>query len=257
MRDSLKTPLAVLAVLVIAGVFWIVLISPKRDKANELSEQANAISNELSADQTQLSGAESAKKNFSPLYRKLVVLGKAVPPEAGTASLLVQLQGISDRAETSFHGIQLGTGGGGEGSESSTTGSSETSLPLGATLGAQGLATMTYSLEFNGGYFEIAKFIKDLDALVETKNQEVDANGRLVTINGFAVSSKGENSGGGGASSGLEATFQVTTYVAPTGQGLTAGATEAGPTAADPVEEAENTATEVSEPESTESEETE
>jgi Tfp pilus assembly protein PilO len=252
MRDSLKTTIAVFVVLVIAGAFWLILISPKRDRANELSEQANAISNELTADQTQLSGAEAAKKNFAPLYRKLVVLGKAVPPEAGTASLLVQLQGIADRSKTSFVSIQLGNGAGGESSESSSGSSSETSIPLGATLDSQGLATMAYSLEFEGGFFEIAKFIKKLDALVETKNEEVDANGRLITINGFAVSPKKEGSGGGGSSSVLEATFQVTTYVAPTGQGLTAGATEAGPVAT-----AEAESSEAAESETTESEEAE
>ena len=38
-----------------------------------------------------------------------------------------------------------------------------------------------------------------------------------------------EGEGGVPANGPLSATFQVTTYVAPTGQGLTAGATSEGP----------------------------
>jgi Tfp pilus assembly protein PilO len=232
MRESVKTSLAVLFIVLLAGVFWFALLAPKRDKANELSERATAVSAEVASEQSQLTEAAAARENFASYYRKLVLLGKAVPSEAATPSLLVQLQGIGTRAKTSFVSIVLG--GGGESSEAAAPVESESAseLPLGAAVGAAGLPAMQYSLEFEGGFFEIADFIKELDSLVKTKNEEVDAKGRLVTIDGFTLAPNRE----GSSSNKLTATFQVTTYVTPPDQGLTAGATETGPETSESIE---------------------
>jgi Tfp pilus assembly protein PilO len=235
MRESVKTSLAVLFIVVLAGVFWFALLAPKRDSANELSERATAVSAEIASEQYQLTAAVTAKENFASNYRKLVLLGKAVPSEAATSSLLVQLQGIGTRAKTSFVSIVLGGEGGGESAEAAVPaeGESALELPLGAAVGAAGLPAMQYSLEFEGGFFEIADFINELDALVETKNEEVDAKGRLVTIDGFSLNPVKEASG---SDHKLTAAFHVTTYVTPADQGLTAGATEAGPEASEAIE---------------------
>ncbi len=88
---------------------------------------------------------------------------------------------------------------------------------------------MPYALEFDGGFFAIADFIEGIDSLVETRDGTVDAKGRLVTIDGFNMAPSGEEEGS--ASSDLHASFSVTTYVTPPGQGLTAGATAEGPSA--------------------------
>ena len=60
-------------------------------------------------------------------------------------------------------------------------------MPLGATVGPAGLAVMPYTLTFGGSFFQIADFIKGLDSLVETKNEEVAVDGRLFTVNGFSL----------------------------------------------------------------------
>ena len=92
-------------------------------------------------------------------------------------------------------------------------------MPLGASVGPAGLAVMPYTLTFNGDFFKIADFIKGLDALVETTNEKVAVNGRLITVDGFSLSARRR-----GLLPALEATFSVTTYLTPPGQGLTAGA---------------------------------
>ena len=48
---------------------------------------------------------------------------------------------------------------------------------------------MPYTLTFNGSFFQIADFIKGLDSLVKTTNEEVAVDGRLITINGFSLRS--------------------------------------------------------------------
>jgi Tfp pilus assembly protein PilO len=234
MRDSAKTALAVLCVVVLAGAFWVLLLSPSRDKANELSERTAAVAGEISSEESKATAGLAARHNFPVLYQRLVQLGKAVPAEAATPSLLVQLQGVGRRANTSFVSINLGAEGGGGESPEVPTGESGTGsdLPLGAAIGPTGMPVMPYSFEFEGGYFEIAKFIRELDSLVQTEAAGVNAKGRLVTINGFSLA-PAEESGGKSSSNNLTATFQVTTYLTPSTEGLTAGATEAGPGASE------------------------
>jgi Tfp pilus assembly protein PilO len=227
MTEQTKIALVVVAMVVLAGAFWFLLLSPKREKSSELSEQISALTTEVSQAKQQAATALVAKKSFADDYRQLVVLGAAVPAEADTPSLLVQLNGLSDQAKTSFQSISLG---GAEGESAAPTaeaaGTSATGLlPLGAGAGPSGFAAMPYTLAFEGGFFDITKFIEGVDGLVTTKpNGEVDAHGRLMTIDGFSLQPVGSEGGSGSSSSQLSASFSVSTYVTPPGQGLTSGA---------------------------------
>lgn len=234
MTEQAKIALVVVAMIVLAGFFWLVLLSPKRDKASQLSEQISALTTEVASAKQEAATALAAKKNFSADYKQLVELGAAVPAEAATPSLLVQLNGLSDRAKTSFQSIALGSGSGeGAAAETSTESGSTELLPLGAGAGPSGFAAMPYTLDFEGGFFDIAKFIHSLDGLVTTEpDGKVDAHGRLITIDSFSltpIGSEGGSESEGGSSGELSANFAVSTYVTPPGQGLTSGATAAGP----------------------------
>lgn len=222
-NESARTALAVLFVIAVAAAFWLVLLSPKRDKANELKNQAATLTSELETAHAQEQEGLAAKKGFAADYAKLVQLGKAVPNDAATSSLLVELEALGTLSRTSFKGITLS----GEGGEETVEGSEELP-PLGAKPGPSGFLAMPYALEFEGGFFDVASFIHKLDSLVKTKSGEVDARGRLVMIDGFELSPNGESAGSSNGS--LVAHFTVNTYVTPPGQGLTAGATAEGPT---------------------------
>lgn len=232
MAQSTKTALAVAVVIALAGAFWLLLLAPKREQASELSEQVATLQSEVASESQRALAAAAAKREFPRDYHQLVLLGKAVPADAATPSLLVQLNGVGEEAETTFLSIQQGGGsGGGEGESTSapSIGSTPTEVaaslsPLGASAGPAGLSAMPYTLSFEGGFFDIADFIGGLDGLVTTKDGHVDAEGRLITIDGFNLTPSGEE--GDGA---LNASFNVTAYVTPPGQGLTAGASPAGP----------------------------
>ena len=88
--------------------------------------------------------------------------------------------------------------------------------PIGAVVGPAGLPTLPYKLTFTGGFFDIADFIGGVDDLVTLRHgtNQVAANGRLFTVDGFAL-----NGGAPGASPQLEASFLVTTYVVPADRG--------------------------------------
>jgi Tfp pilus assembly protein PilO len=232
MTEKTKIALVVVAMIALAGGFWLLLLSPKRDEASQLSEQITGLTTEVTSARQEATTALVAKEDFATNYQQLVELGAAVPAEAATPSLLVQLNGLSDRAKTSFQSIALGSGNGGAAGAGSGEGAPEL-LPLGASAGPSGFAAMPYTLDFEGGFFDITKFINSIDGLVTTSpSGKVDAHGRLVTIDSFSltpIGSSGGKTAAGGSNGELSANFAVSTYVTPPGQGLTAGATAAGP----------------------------
>ena len=269
----------VLAALAIG--FYVLVLGPQRDKASELSKQVDDLHASISREQQVADFAEQARREFPRYYGRLVVLGKAVPEQADTASMLVQLNSISSRSQVAFQGISLSQGsesaGTGTSSSSSATTTPPTSstttpatpaapastgtsgaaptttasgtsgsaapvsaapapateasaatLPIGAVVGPGGLPTLPYDLTFRGTFFDISNFIGGIDDLVTPQDggTQVSSDGRLFTVNGFAL-----NGGAPGSSPKLDANFLVTTYVTPEEQGLTAGATPSGPAA--------------------------
>jgi hypothetical protein len=104
------------------------------------------------------------------------------------------------------------------------TESAAATLPIGASVGSAGLPTLPYELTFRGNYFEVADFMAGVDRLVKTRKTTIAADGRLVTIDGFSMTADDAF-----PYPVLKATVQVTTYVTPADQGLTAGATPTGP----------------------------
>jgi len=236
---------AMLIVAILASGFWILILSPKREEASTLSSEVEQLQSSLSLAQIQAAEATAAREKFPEDYRKLVVLGKAVPADEETSSLLVELNRIADRSKVQFASLQLVSGSSGTPSEAAATApevgpttaatstvppteAAASLMPLGATIGPAGLAVMPYDLSFQGNFSDIADFIHGIDSLVETDGAKTSVDGRLVTLDGFVLT---ESSATGFP--GLNANFSVTTYLTPPGQGATAGATATAPPVAE------------------------
>jgi hypothetical protein len=173
-----------------------------------------------------------------------------VPTDADTSSLFVELDQIAAQAKVDFRSIELsegegtvpsapasqttadGTAGSGQSTESAAvapatpvaTEASAAALPIGATIGPAGLPVMPYTIKLAGDFFEIADFLASVDELVRTSGKRPDADGRLITVDGFNLAmSQAEGF------PELDATLSVTTYVTPADQGATAGATPQAP----------------------------
>lgn len=244
MTQANRLILAMLAVAALAAAFWILALNPKREEAKKLGVQVEQLEASLAQHEAEVAEGEEARGEFDTNYQQLVVLGKAVPGDDDTPSLLVQLNRIAGSAGVRFSTFTLSTSSGetptpAAAPESGATSASNpispteaaaSTLPLGAAIGPAGLAVMPYTLDFEGDFFELADFIKGLDSLVKTENEEVAVDGRLLTIDGFSLSAD-SNKG----FPHLKATFGVTTYLTPPTQGVTAGATPAGPLSATPV----------------------
>jgi Tfp pilus assembly protein PilO len=253
--SSSRLIVAILIVTALALAFWMLLLSPKREEADKLSSEAGQLQVALSEAQAKAAQAEAAREEFPGDYRQLVVLGQAVPAGEETSSLLVELNAIAATSHVRFSELQLESSGSataaaatpepapsapaspsGAQPASSTIPPTEAAaslLPLGAAVGPAGLGVMPYGLTFEGNFFQIANFIKGIDAMVDTKADvsKIGIKGRLVTLNGFSLttetgSKEDENNA---KSPKLAANFSVTTYVTPPSQGTTAGATAAAP----------------------------
>jgi Tfp pilus assembly protein PilO len=239
MGSSTRPIIAIVVVAAAAIAFWQLALSPKRDEIDRLGTQIETLHASIDAAQSELAQATAARHRFPTAYHQLVELGQAVPSTDETPSLLVELSQLAADSGVSFDSIQL-EGGGGESAapvlpEAAATGTVPASeveaalLPLGASIGSAGLAVMPYTVKFEGNFFEIGSFIGKVDSLVKSKNAGVAVDGRLVTINGFTLTPQANEDAAGGGSEQLQATFSVTTYLTPPGQGVTAGASPSAP----------------------------
>jgi Tfp pilus assembly protein PilO len=245
---------SILALAALAIAFWMLAFGPKRDEASKLSGELGQLRTALSEAQSKAAQAAAARRHFPADYRKLVVLGQAVPGGDDTASLMVELNTIGVKEHIRFNQFELESSGetveaapaaapapvappAGESASgvpaSSTVPPTEAAaslLPLGASIGNAGLGVMPYHLTFTGNFFQITDFIRGIDSLVDTGSSSIGVDGRLITINGFALNLEEEEEEGKKVpSEELNATFAVNTYVTPPTQGLTAGATPTAP----------------------------
>ncbi|HST69399.1 MAG TPA: hypothetical protein VLI94_07050 [Solirubrobacterales bacterium] len=225
---STQLIVAMLAIAALAIAFWVLLLSPKREEAKVLGTKIDAAETSLAQHQSEVAEGERAREEFPVAYQRLVVLGKAVPANDDVASLLVQVNRLSRGAGSSFRELILNSSG--ESAEAvpsapaSPTEAEASLLPLGAEIGSAGLGVMAYQIKLKGSFFEIADFLKGLDALVKTGKAEVVVDGRLFTINGFTL--EGDKDLGFPA---LEGTLSLTSYLTPPDQGITGGATPSAP----------------------------
>jgi hypothetical protein len=246
-KSANRAIVAMLAAVVLAVGFWVLALGPKRQQASDLGSQVEKLSASLATDRQAVADGLTARAGFAGDYQQLVVLGKAVPGDDDTASLLVQVNHVADHAGVSFRDIELNASAAGaapvpaapapapssDSSPSTVTPASvpvapteatAATLPLGAAIGPAGLGVMPYTLTFTGDFFHVADFIHGLDSLVKTTNAKVAVDGRLLTVDGFSLAAQGSE-----GFPALQATFAVTTYLTPSSQGVTAGATPSSP----------------------------
>jgi hypothetical protein len=249
MKGRNRTVLMALPALALALAFWVMLLSPKREEAASLKEEITQLESEVAQQEQVADFAEQAREGFPTDYKKVVTLGKAVPQDDDTASLFAQLTGVSAQAGVQFRSLELVEASqaesgpapppvtdtpeesappaeGTDAPPSTPVATEETaaSLPIGATIGPAGLPVMPYELQFQGDFFHVADFVAGLDRSVSTDEGNVNVDGRLLTIDGFALTRDPEND-----FPSLVSTFAITSYVTPAAEGLTAGATPTGP----------------------------
>jgi Tfp pilus assembly protein PilO len=211
-RDRLII-VAVLVVAVLGGV-WFVGLAPKRKQAADLQQQIDTASQQLADAQQKAATARQAKARYDKDYADIATLGKAVTKSDALPSLIYQLQSAARNARIDFRSLKV-SGGGGQGPVASTpstpantanaaknngtsgsapapaaapaTQASSATLPPGAAVGSAGFPTMPFSFVFNGSFFDMESFFRDVQRFVRVKGAKVDVSGRLLSIDAFSL----------------------------------------------------------------------
>lgn len=250
-RDRIVV-IVVLAAAALGG-FWFGVLSPKRAESAKLKTDIAAQQQRLDQAKASMATAQAAKQRYAADYAAVANLGKAVPVDDNVPSLIYQLGTAADGAHIDFQSIKLTASGApqavpskaaqavagasaapSDGGPTPTpsapaTQAAATTLPPGATVGAAGLPTMPFTFVFQGSFFSMEKFLRNVDRFVNVTGDSVLASGRLLTIDGLALQA------GDGGFPNVKASLTATAYLLPPGEGLTNGATPQAPAAAQPV----------------------
>ena len=107
MKSTDRKILIVLPVIALVVAFWMLVLSPKREEASKLDDEVASLEAEVAQAEQTADIAEQARENFDEDYQKVVTLGKAVPEDDDTASLITQISGVAEDANVDFRSLQL------------------------------------------------------------------------------------------------------------------------------------------------------
>ena len=242
MRSS-KLLISVVVLLAAAGAYWFLLLAPKREEAATLATQVSQKEAEVMQAETLLSSYRTAAKTYKVNYATVARLGKAVPLQDDVPSLVYQLQASAFRNDLDFRSIKLeaspaaatppsvsnanavasATGNTAGATPAAATSAVAAVLPPGATVGPAGFPTMPFSFSFDGGFFDMQHFLRSINGFTTVKGKRIDVRGRLLSVDGFALSASRKGF------PQVKASIRATAYLLPSAQGATGGATPAAP----------------------------
>jgi Tfp pilus assembly protein PilO len=231
---------AVLAGVVALAAFWFLGLAPKRKQIAAADAQIAAQTQRLQKAEVVLAGAQQAKQAYPANSAEVARLGAAVPADDNVASLVYELQGVARGAKIAFRSIKLNGGTSsaappaGGAAAPSATGTSPTGtaapatqvaasqLPPGAVVGTAGLATLPFTFTFQGSYLDMQRFVDRVNRFVAVKGHDIAVTGRLLTVDGIALTPSANDPGQ------VKATMAATAYLAPQAGDASATATPTG-----------------------------
>jgi len=216
------------AALAVLAAVWLLAVAPEREKASKLATEVSAAQAQLASAESQLASASAAQAQYQTAYASIVRLGKAVPADQETPSLIYQLAQATGQKNVEFASITAG-GAGGTSSASGT--SAAASAAATATTAGGGFKQMPFTFVFNGGFENLYNLFQQLDGFaLRTTSGGLQVSGRLLTVQSVKLApATTSGTGSGKPSEQLSGTITATAYVLPAGQTLTGGATSTGP----------------------------
>ncbi len=236
------------------AAFWFLALAPKREEAKSIRDKVAQEQSRLQTARQAADAAEAARRRYDSDYATVARLGKAVPSEDETATLVYQLETAARKAHVDFRSIKLESSGSPTQTNSTPAGTAAAAgaaegnkpadpnaapaagaapvapvaaaaatLPPGASVGPAGFPTMPFSFTFEGTFFNMERFLREVDRFTRTLNNQITVNGRLLTVDGVGLVA------GRGGFPRVKASVRATAYLLPADQGLTAGATPAAP----------------------------
>jgi Tfp pilus assembly protein PilO len=195
--------IGVVVVAVLAAA-WMLVVSPERKQASQLSSEVAADQSQLASAEGKVASARAAQSQYAAAYASIVSLGKAVPPSEEVPGLIDQLAQATHEKDVEFASIASGGTGG---------------------AAATGFTQLPFTFTFEGSYFDLEHLFSQLtDFATLGASGALDVNGRLLTIQSVRLAPAGGGSSSETAASAagkLTGSITATAYVLPASQGLT------------------------------------
>jgi len=260
-----KKILMLLVPIALIAAYWFLIFSPKKDESASIQEKLSQAQSDQQSAESAAAAVAGAKSNFAADYTTVIRLGKAVPSTVDMPSLLMQLDRATRGTGIDFDKIVTGErtaapaaasapAGGASGTAQSGPGqakqaaqgaankASNTGTLNGAQPGANGAAapgstgatgapapgleSVGLDFTFSGTFFDLADFFHRMKRFVKVVNDDIVVRGRLMTVDNFKWKAEPEKW------PNLTAEVHATVYLAPKAEGVSAGATPQGPSAA-------------------------
>jgi Tfp pilus assembly protein PilO len=285
LTDRDRKILLALVPLAIVGVYWFLMLAPKREEATQIKDQLTQAESERDTAVQKAAGLTAAKRSFARDYATVIYLGKSIPSTVDMPSLLVQLDRAARGTGIKFTSIQTGdrtaagaTGttaaptttpppNGGSGPASSTTpaqsapggaaqsagnavnesnGSSAASGASATTTGAP--AQPNAALDTVPLDFEFDGSFFDLADFFHKMKRFVRVANKNIVVRGRLMTINSFSFDAKESFPSLTATVHATVYLAPKAEGVSAGASPGGPSGGPPAAPAGETASSSSSP---------
>ena len=219
--------LVAVAAVAAVGAYWMLVLTPKREEAAAIDKQITVKQAELASAEAEVATYEQARTRYKANYSTIARLGKAVPADDDVRSLLVQVNSAAKRAGVDFRTISIGGAGAPTAGPDVAKAPTMTPPPGASSVGSAGFSTMPFTFAFKDSFYELGKFFNRIDRFVALKGERLDVTGRLLLLNSITLVPDADK-----GFPALNADVSANSYLLPSAEGLTAGATPEGPTPA-------------------------
>jgi Tfp pilus assembly protein PilO len=190
----------VLAGVALTAVLWITAIGPKRTERGSVTANVSIAQQRMDEVRTKVADYTAARKQFAGMMSELKRLDVAVPSRGAISQLLRQLQ---RRARASHSNLQLAA------LKTAAAAAGTTAATPGASSGPSGLATLPFTFQYTGDYFDLVAILRAVRSSVEVRAGDLKIDGRLLTIDGVTF----QHPTDGGKLT--QAIVSATAYIAP------------------------------------------
>jgi len=205
--------LVVIVAAVAVGGYWKFALAPKRQEAAALEQQVIEAQTQLGQTRATIASYRDAKGQYQANRATVVRLGKAVPADDDTRSLVVQLDAAAKRSGIDFDNVDISAGSGA--ATATATAASATPVTPGAVnLGS--FSAMPFNFSFTGRYGNLQNFISRLERFVTVDGEKIAVNGRLLRVDGISLHAASDGW------PGLQADIAASSYLLPAGANQTA-----------------------------------
>jgi hypothetical protein len=153
--------------------YWKFDLQPKRAEAAKLEQEVTTKEAELAQTQALIQTYEGARAAYKDNYATVVRLGKAVPGDDDTKSLVVQLDAAAKRSDVDFDTLNVNAAGG----------STDSAAPVApGAVNAGAFSAMPFALSFSGDFGRLGNFLSRLERFVTLKGDKIEVSGRLMRV---------------------------------------------------------------------------